>query len=175
MKIHKVNKKLFKFIYLPAYAAFLLENKLEEFVIVGIRFSREIDLPILKPLAKYSEAELVAVSLESNRQVLRALITGNIAAHIEENINKWIANKLGVLDKSEIVAEDLTLAFFIRRKIFSYFLDSYTKNLVEQKFIIAEVDVYTTQEELISYKAYLGMQAENTTISTSLSPGNKAG
>jgi hypothetical protein len=64
---------------------------------------------------------------------------------------------MGGLDKEDISAEDLTLAFHIRRKVFGHFLDGFTKNIVEQKFIIAEVDLLTTHEELIAYTIYLGM------------------
>jgi hypothetical protein len=62
----------FKFQYLPDFAKFLLENKVEEFIQVGIRFCREVDLPMLRPLSKMPEKDLVALSLESNRLMLSA-------------------------------------------------------------------------------------------------------
>lgn len=161
MKKYKVNKEVFKFKYLPEYASYLLQHKLEEFVTVGIRFCREIDLPMLKPLAKFSEEELTALSMDSNRIMLKALTEGTISDFIEENIQKWVSNKLEVLDKSEIIAEDLILAYFVRRKLFSHFLYGYTPNAVVQQLIIAEVDVYTTQEELVSLKAYLDLHKIN--------------
>ncbi|MDF3077865.1 MAG: hypothetical protein K0S09_1754 [Sphingobacteriaceae bacterium] len=151
----KVDKSKFKFDYLPAYAEYLLKNKLEEFVLVNIRFCREVDLPMLKPLAKFSEQELVAISLESTTQMLQALADGQIADLIEINVNKWTDNKLEVIDKSEIAAEDLTLAYFIKRKTFSYFLYGYTSSAPIQQLVINDVDEYTTFEELISLKAYL--------------------
>ncbi len=156
----KVNKALFKFEYLPAYADYILRNKLEEFVLIGIRFSRELDLPMLKPLAKLSEKELVAISLESNRQILTDLVNGNIGNFIENNLNAWIENKLGIIDRKEIIAEDLVLAYYIRRKLFSYFLYGYTQSAPIQQLIINEVDFYTSQEELLSLKVYIGMQKE---------------
>jgi hypothetical protein len=157
---YTVNKDIFKFKYLPDYADFLLKNKLTEFVTIGIRFCREADLPLLKPLSKFSEQELVDMSIESNRQILSALSKNEIAAHIEENVKKWESNTIEGIDKEDVISEDLTLGFFIRRKIFAYFLDTYTKNVVEQKFIIAELDIFTTQEELISYNIYIKMQQE---------------
>jgi hypothetical protein len=156
-----INKKLFEFKYLPEYASWLLAHKLEEFVTVGIRYCREVDLPLLKPLGKYSEKELVNLSLDANKKILEALIENKIADHIEANTNNWINNKLVVIDKTDVVAEDLTLVFYLRRKNFAYFLDAYTKNVVLQKLIIGELDDYTTQEELISYNVYLKMQQES--------------
>ncbi len=65
-----------------------------------------------------------------------------------------------MIDKNEIVAEDLILAYHIRRKLFSYFLYGYTPNAVVQQLIISEVDVYTTQEELLTLKVYLDMHKQ---------------
>ncbi len=155
-----VNKEIFKFTYLPDYADFLLKNRLTEFVTVGIRFCREVDLPLLKPLSRFSEQELVELSLESNRQILLAISKNEVSQLIEDNLKKWENNTIKNIDKNDVTAEDLTLGFFLRRKIFAYFLDCYTKNVVEQKFIIAELDVYTTQEELISYSIYIKNQQE---------------
>lgn len=155
MGSYVLNREVFNFKYLPQFADYLLKNKLEEFVTVGIRFAREVDLPMLKPLAKLPEKELVALSLESNKQILTALKNGTIADFIEMNISNWVDNKLGLIDKNEIAIEDLTLAFFIRRKLFSYFLYGYTQSAAVQQLIINEMDVYTSQEELISLKTYL--------------------
>lgn len=160
MKNYMVNKDIFNFKYLPDYADYLLRNRLTEFVTVGIRFCREVDLPLLKPLSKFSEEELVALSLESNKQILLALSKNEIAKLIENNIQKWGNNTIENISKEDVTAQDLTLGFFLRRKIFAYFLDGYTKNVVEQKFIIAELDVYTTQEELLAYNIYIKSQQE---------------
>jgi len=154
MEGYKIDEKKFKFQYLPAYADYLLNNKLEEFVLIGIRFCRELDLPMLKPLARLSEQELVAISLDSNRQRLQRLIDGTIYELIEANLNKWIQNKLGFIDQDEITPEDLTLVYYIRRKQFSYFLYSYTQSAAIQQLIIDEVDSYTSNEELLALKAY---------------------
>src|SRR4051812_32116144 len=119
-----VNKENFQFTYLADYATFLLNNKLTEFVTVGIRFCREVDLPLLKPLKKFSEEQLVALSMDSNSATLSAIANNKITEHIEENADKWIANTMLIIDKEDITAEDLILGFHLRRKIFSHFLDA---------------------------------------------------
>jgi hypothetical protein len=157
---YQVDRKKLKFQHLPAYADFLLKNKLEEFVTVGIRFAREEDLPMMKPLSKIPESELVKHSIQSNKEILQHLVAGTIGEFIDLNIQRWVDNKLDVIDKNEVQAEDLTLAFYIRRKLFSYFLYSYTKNTVLHQQIIAEVDLYTTLEELLTLKVYLDIQQQ---------------
>jgi hypothetical protein len=119
---------------------------------------------MLKPLAKVPEDELVKLSMESNKIILQALSENKIAPQIELNINNWIDNKIQYLDQSEVNAEDLTLAYHIRRKLFSYFLYGYTQSAPIQLSIINEVDVYSSMEELISLRAYFLIQKERQEI-----------
>jgi PAS domain S-box-containing protein len=155
---YTVDKTKFQFRYLPEYADFLLNNMLEEFVLVGIRFSRQADLPILKPWAQFTESELAAISMDSNRTMLERLAKNEIGDYVEENLKKWVDNTIGLIDQHDVSGEDLILGFSLRRKIFAYFLDAYTKNLVEQKFIIGEVDAYSSEEELLSLNIFLQLQ-----------------
>ena len=155
-----INAAKFNFEYLPDFARFIRDEKLEEYAHHSIRFSREEDLPLLKPLSKFSEDELVALSMESSRELLTNLVNGTIADYIRNNVRNWIQNKLEVIDKDDVVAEDLTLVFFIRRKALGCFLADYTDDRELKRHILGEIDTYTTQEEVVSYNAYLRMQHE---------------
>ena len=152
----------FKFQYLPDYAKFLLENKLEEFGMVGIRFAREMNLPMMRPLAKIPEQQLIETARESNREILEGLAANNIVPFIKKNIQNYINNQIMdkegniLLDKSEVMAEDIIMAFYLRRKVFSFFLYAYTQNAVVHMLIASEVDAYTSQEHLITTKAMIG-------------------
>ncbi|HWY10828.1 MAG TPA: hypothetical protein VN026_05870 [Bacteroidia bacterium] len=155
-----VNEQLFKFKYLPQFAEYILKNKLEEFVTVGIRLARELELPMMKPLAKFPENELIKLSIESTKRILKALSENNITPLIEENLNNWVTNNIQYLDKFDVAAEDLTLAYHIRRKVFYYFLYGYTQSAPIQLSIVNEVDVYSSMEELISLRVYFNLQKE---------------
>jgi len=155
-----VNPAKFDFKYLPAYADYILKEKLEEYVRHSIKFSKEEDLPLLRPLSRFSDEELVALSIESSREVLEALTNRRIHIHILENVRKWISNKLEIIDKDDIVAEDLSLVSFIRRKALSCFLPEYTEDRELKRELLSEIDVYTTQEELVAYNAYIRMQQD---------------
>jgi hypothetical protein len=150
------EKAHFKFQYLPEFAKYIFENKAEEFTQVGIRFCREVDLPMLRPLSKMPEKDLVALSLNSNREMLSALASNNIAPLIAKNIDNFINNHIvdkegnKILDQSEVAAEDFILAYYIRRKTFAFFLYGYTQNTVIHTLILAEIDYYTTQEQLLT-------------------------
>ena len=150
----KVDKSKFKFQYMPDFADFILKNKLEEFVTVGIRFCREMDLPLMRPLAKIPEKDLIAMSKDSNEELLKALAENDVTPLIEKRLELFIKNEMTnkqgqkVLDRSEILAEDIILGVYLKRKIFSFFLHAYTQNAVLHTLILSEMDYYTTQEQL---------------------------
>jgi hypothetical protein len=162
-----IDKAKFHFQYLPDFAKFILKEKLEEFVTVGIRFCRELDLPMMRPLAKMSEEELCDLSRDSNKEILTALAKNDITPFIEKNVINFVNNKIHnskgekLLDRSEILTEDLILAFYIRRKLFAFFLHSYTQNAVVHMLISAELDSYTTQEHLLTIKGLLSETAKS--------------
>ena len=155
-----IKKEKFNFRFLPDFAKYILENHTEEFVKIGIRFCREEELPLMKPLAKFSEEELIKLSADSNQIFLKALSENRVVEFVEENLTKYLTNQIGIIDKSEVEIADLTLAFYIRRKLFAYFIYGYTKNPSVQQSIVAEVDAFTSQEELLTLKAYMILQKE---------------
>jgi signal transduction histidine kinase len=156
----KIQPEKFSFEILPLYADFILREKLEVYVRHSIQFAKEEDLPIMRQLSKFSDEELTALSIESSREILTALAKNSIHELIQANVKKWIANKLEIIDKDSIEAEDLTLVAFIRRKALSCFLSDFTKDKKTKIQLIHEIDIYTTQEEMVSYNAYIRMQQE---------------
>src|SRR4051812_2573922 len=81
-----IDPTKFKFQYLPDYAKFILQNKLDEFVTVGIRFCRELDLPMMRPLAKLPEEQLIELSRGSNEEILTGLSANDITPFIKKNL-----------------------------------------------------------------------------------------
>jgi hypothetical protein len=167
MPVPEKKKAEFKFQYVPEYAKFLLTNKLDEFVTVGIRFARELDLPMMRALAMVPEKDLIELSRESNREILTALANNDIVPFIEKNIKNFVNNTINdshgkkVIDRSDVIVEDIILAFYIRRKLFSFFLHSYTPNAVVHMLIASEIDYYTTQEQLLTQKALIDHQKKD--------------
>ncbi|MDF2449542.1 MAG: hypothetical protein K0R26_2046 [Bacteroidota bacterium] len=156
-------KSALKFQYIPDYANFLLNNKLEEFVLVGIRFCREVDLPMMRPLSKLSEKDLVTMSMDTNKELLEALAHNKVVTLVEKNLlsykNNQIVDKKGqkILDRSEVLAEDIILGTRVKRKMFNFFLQSYTQNAVVHTLIMDEMDHYTTHEQLLTSKVLIDL------------------
>ena len=161
MQLSEEIKARFKFQYIPDYAGFLLKNKLEEFVTVGIRYCREMDLPMMRALSHIPEKDLVAMSMESNAEMLEALASNKVVQLFEKNLASFIKNEMvnkkgeKILDRSEIIADDIILGTYLKRKMFSFFLHSYTQNAVVHTLIMNEMDYYTTQEQLLTSHAII--------------------
>ncbi|HEX8576898.1 MAG TPA: PAS domain-containing protein [Flavobacterium sp.] len=156
----KINQAKFSMKVLPSYAAFLLANCLDKYVLTMIEYSRQEDLPLLRKLDKLTDGELLELGKVSHAEVLQALATETIHLQIQQNVSKWVANKLEVIDKDEVVAEDVTLSAFIKRKCLQSFIATYTDDFELQGLLREEIDHYTTQEELISYNIYLKLQQD---------------
>jgi hypothetical protein len=117
---------------------------------------------MMRPLNKMPEADLVALSRESNKSFLSALAVNDIVPLMEERITQFVENRMldrkgkKLIDRSDILVEDIILSFYLRRKTFIYFLYTYTKNLVIHMLIVEELDYFTTHEHLATVKALMG-------------------
>ncbi|HEU0135705.1 MAG TPA: PAS domain-containing protein [Flavobacterium sp.] len=155
-----VNASKFAFKELPAYAAWLLKEKLDDFVVFLLKMSREEQLPLLAKLDKLTEEQLMDVGRQSYTTQFEALSENAIHEHIKENVSRWVANNLEVIDRNEVVAEDISLLAFIKRRSLCHFTHQYTTDVHLQRYLACEIDTYTTQEELVSYNTYIKMQQE---------------
>lgn len=121
--------------------------------------SREESLPLLNALGNFSQQELADLSRSSNRRFLAALAENKAREDVEQNVKKWAANKIFV-NRDEVVAEDLSQLAYIKRKAFAYFIKEHTQDLDLIRQLQNEIDVYTTQEELLFYTAYFKIQQD---------------
>lgn len=152
------GKLLFKF--LPDYAQFLLTNKLEEFIAELLKLSREVKIPLLKYFASFSEQELLELSRKSNKEFLTALIENKMEDHLSISMKNWKDNRLPLITRDQIAAEDITLASFIRKKALLKFLPDYTADPVEIIDLVKELDQYILQSESNSIQLYFDIQQE---------------
>lgn len=147
------------FLFLPDYASFLVEQRLEAFSHQMTLLSHEESLPLLNALRNFSQEQLAELSMSSNRRFLTSLAENKAREDVEQNVKKWAANKLFV-DQHEVVAEDLSQLAYIKRKAFAYFLKDYTQDPELNRHLQNEIDVYTTQEELLFYTSYFKIQQD---------------
>ena len=159
MKSAAASKKII-LKHLPAYAAFLLQNCLEEFVTHLIRISREENVPLLRYFSSYTEQDLVSIGKKSNTELLTHIAENRLNEYIDQSTTGFIANQLPNIDREEVLVDDITIISFVRRKVFRDFLNRFTDDPVVFAQIMEDVDRFTTANEAASFNAYNNIQQE---------------
>lgn len=167
LKTHQTEEQLklaqtLKFEHLPEFARFILQNKLEEYTREQIKFSFEENVPLLKFLKHLSEEELVELGIASNREFLTALAENRASAFIDKSTADYIKNRIDIIERDEVVAEDITIITFIRRKTLRRFLKYYKDDLEAFVDIMEEVDRFVAESEVSAFNAFIKIQKEKT-------------
>jgi PAS domain S-box-containing protein len=158
-KNYAVQSKL-KPEHFPAYAQFLLENHLDEFVKEQLSISREMNIPVLKYFENLPEEELLKISMQSVADMFQSIATHDIENYIKLASDKWIANRLPVVERDQVVADDIALSGTIRKKTLTKFLPYYTNDLHLILKIIDEIDQFILNYELMFFNVFNNLQEE---------------
>jgi PAS domain S-box-containing protein len=152
---NEVKKLQFKI--LPAYADHLLNHKIREFTKKSIDLALEVDFPILKffDLSKYSEEELINLSVPAYTQFLTAALHNKLSEFVVDAVEKWETNQLPDISNQQLVVEDITLSTYIRKKSLLYFISAYTADINKATELMYEIDDYTLLANQLAFKAYV--------------------
>lgn len=148
------------FKYLPAFADFLLKNRLEEYAKLMLQLSRIENIPILQLFLHYTDEQLVEMGKVSGAEFLGRLADNKAREHIDITIGQWIANRLETIDRDAIIAEDIALISFVRREVFRLLLIGYARDNEEFHHVMEEIDRFTTATDIAGFKAYLLIHQE---------------
>lgn len=159
----KIDKKdQFKFKLLPAFADYILKNKLREFTKEQLKLTFEVDLPVLKyyDLSMYSEEQLIELSIPTYREFFNAAKENKLKEHLADAIKKWETNQLPNITRDQLVVEDITLATYIRKKALLAFIHDYTTDVNIAIELVKEIDDYTLQAESQTFHTYINIHNE---------------
>src|ERR1043165_8677228 len=92
-----VKKDSLKFKHFPAYAKFLAENRLKEFVKISFDFSREEDLALMKLLDGIPEEQLMQLGMAGVKEMLDDIAANNSRKYIDDAMEKWLKNQLPII------------------------------------------------------------------------------
>src|SRR5690242_6866173 len=107
----------FSYKYLPAYAKYLLKNKLNDFVHAQFALSKEVNLPLLRLFENVPANELMAISIANTKELLHYCAENEVVYYIQLTTQRWINNQLPVISKSHIAPADIALFSYIRRNV----------------------------------------------------------
>lgn len=144
--------------YLPAYIRFILDYKLEDFIRIQLRISREVEAPVMKFFEGMTDEQLLQFSLEPTKTYWTFLAEGDIETQLKDVLEKWKANQLPGIERDAIVAEDITKGNYIRKAAFTELLPEYTKDFDLYKKISDEIDYYLHTVASATFNTYLEIQ-----------------
>ncbi len=144
--------------YLPKYAHFLLAHHLVEFTDEVVRLSHEEEVSYFKNFETLSEEEYYELNFQSNERLLQKLSEQNVNEFIIAATEDYINNRLPVVDKEDILAEDIIIHSMIIRKTFRHFLNEYTKDPTYSILVMDNVDSFMAAYNVSIFKAFLLIQ-----------------
>ncbi|MBD0332118.1 MAG: PAS domain-containing protein, partial [Chitinophagaceae bacterium] len=151
----ETRQSLLHLTQLPAFAEYLLTHRLQDFVLEQLKLLRELDVPLLQAFKDYSEEQLIKFATETNTEYLSYLAKNKAREQIEESIKKWVTNQLPKIDKYGIVAEDITLITYMRKKLFLHFIPEYCRDAEQMIELIKELDLFLMESETASTNTYI--------------------
>src|SRR5436305_13119424 len=149
-----------KFTYLPEYAAYLLNNKLELLVDEQLRLSYDLQLPLLKYFQHLSREQLKEMSKPAMKNYLLHIIENRLDDFIQTSLNTWKQNQLPSLTRSQIVSKDISLTILIRKRAFLKYITDYTTDASTILAIIEEFDTYSSKTEWLMFSCFADIQQE---------------
>ncbi len=148
------------FKYLPAYAQYLFDNRLTDYSRALLKISRKIDLPLLRYFVGMTDDQLIAMGMERNGEMLKLFSQNKATEIIENSAKNWVVNSLPMIQRDQVIAEDIILVNFSRRKALRDLLHGYTQDVVLFGQIMEEVDRFTVVLDTILFNAFIHLQQE---------------
>ncbi len=112
------------------------------------------------------ERELLTLSKQNLTIFFDYLVRNAAKEQILDSLQQWSSNMLPLIDREQVVAEDITLTAFLRKTSLAKFLPDYTGDLQLIINIIREVDEFNAAMELESFRLFANIQ--RTKINTTL-------
>lgn len=146
--------------HLPQYAGYLLDYRMEQFVRTLLRNSYDADVPFLRMLNNMTEDQLFDFALVSNKNMLECIRKNDIPQYIETTKTNWINNQLKIIAKDQIIADDIVLVNYARKKTFRAFIAHYTSDLKKALELVEDVDRFVSTLDAALFKTFIGIQEQ---------------
>ncbi|MFI5152971.1 MAG: PAS domain-containing protein [Chitinophagales bacterium] len=148
------------FQYLPAYAAFLLKDRLKPFVIKQVELVRELNPPLIRFVGHLTDEELVEMGKTRASKMLSLLARNKAAEFVGESVQSWLSNQLTLISRDQVSTEDIIGLSYIRRRVFRDFLTDFTNDLFQSRMIMQELDQVLAELDSISIKNLFRFQQD---------------
>lgn len=161
MEIRKETKPSIEYLlYLPAFAQYLLQHRLNDLVTFQIEMIMATNIPMLQFFKEISEEQKFEIAKKGNADLLNCLAQNKAQEFIDNALKRWKENALPVLTRENIVAEDITQFAYVRKKSMVHFIADYTSELNRAIEIINEIDLFIAFYETASTNTFIHLLNE---------------
>lgn len=141
MQIFEAHNGMYDCRHLPAYARFLIDKHLEEYAREQLALGRKMNIPIMAMLSsRFTEEQILVIATDSSREYLTYLAENRAKEQLVTSMSKWLKDRLEIVGKMEIIAQDITLINYVRGQNLKKFIPLYTQSLADAIAITLEID-----------------------------------
>jgi PAS domain S-box-containing protein len=146
--------------YLPGYAQYLLQHRLHDYSSYQLKMAEEVELPLLRFFEGMTYEQKLNVIKNTLSEFLNFLSQNKAKQQIEDSLKKWTENLMPIVAKEDIVAEDITLAAYIRKKSLTHFIVDYTSEINNVIELINEIDLFISASQTAFTNTYINFLKE---------------
>lgn len=141
------NAKGIRLDVLPAYARYLLKNKLVELTERQFEWTKNLQPTFYRYLASRPEKELLETGRHSLEHFLEALADNRPQQFIEETTKVWLSNQIPLISRNQISPGDISQMSYVRRRLFMEFLPHYSADSSICMAVMQELDAFLVELE----------------------------
>lgn len=145
---------------LAAFAAFVRQQKLEEYADEELKLVESREIPIMKLFTHLTPEQLRAQTIQGLQTFLASLENGTALQIAEESLRLWEADQLPGVPKNAIHPSDLVQLYYVQKVSLIHFIPSFTDNVSESIEIIKELEDYYSQVQDNAVQLLFRMQKE---------------
>ncbi|HTM65001.1 MAG TPA: PAS domain-containing protein [Flavipsychrobacter sp.] len=151
------NQEKLIFTYLPAYAKFVREQHLIEYIRHQLKGAKELRTPLLRLFEGVPDEQIIEASIPDHEKFLAAAEQNRLKGLLDESMLRWVNDQLEVIGQNEIEAEDITQISYLRKTALLHFLPVYTSDIKTILGIVKEIDIYNLEGDTLATNTYIDL------------------
>jgi len=149
-----------QFIHLPAYARFIKDNHLVEYIWHQLKGARKLNTPLLRIFGDMPDEGIVEASIPGHTEFLTAAEENKLYPLLRDSNKKWINDQLEIVGREEIQAEDITQVSYLRKTAMLHFMPFYSNDIPLLLELVREIDCYQLEADTLSTSTYIDILQE---------------
>lgn len=125
-----------------------------------LQISKEVNLPVLKFFKDFTDERIIKITRRRLIELLTCLAQNKALEQIKTSVQQWEKSRLPLVQKDDIIAEDITLITYLRKKLFLYFIPDYCSQTDQMIELIKEIDLFLTEGETTAANLYIQLLKE---------------